>query len=486
MSLNRLIHNELYKLFHRKSFLITMIIMLGLVILINYISSMSSKISYDNYMYSDQNIEYLNSEIKSLDSTKASDVERYVELQSSLDTINLVKKYPDGAWQRYIILVQGNILYQSYNTAKYVLKDDAVIASTKKKLDDFVATLDANDWKVFANQEKAGYEKTITETEAAIKATDDKSKLITLNQTLATTKINLEVINMRLDKNIPYGNSYLNTALSSYTSGKTQLLSYDMNNLSEEQKQSIKEANRTIAEAKFELDNNIDINDTQTANMKLKSVVTTFLYLYVIIGIMVASSMVSEEFNKGTIKQLLIRPFTRGKILFAKYLTCLIGLLFGILCVIACQYIMGGILYGFGTYGQPVVLYNYETSTLIQMSVLKYIGITFLGALPEILLLMTLSFSISTIMASTPSAVVIPILTLLFSAIINSLTIMYQLEYMKFFPTMCWDLNQFFFGNETSYKYDSLNLSIIMSSIYFIGMLIIDFIYFKKKDIKNI
>jgi hypothetical protein len=44
MSLNRLIHNELYKLFHRKSFLITMIIMLGLVILINYISSVASKI----------------------------------------------------------------------------------------------------------------------------------------------------------------------------------------------------------------------------------------------------------------------------------------------------------------------------------------------------------------------------------------------------------------------------------------------------------
>ena len=486
MSLIRLINNEIYKLFHRKSFFITIIIMLCIVILINYISSVANNYNNEDWTLSDQNTTYVEEQIKSLDPNKSTDVDQYIEFQSELDTINLMKKYEADSWQRYIVMMKGHALYQALYTSKYVLKDTNAQATAQKDIDSLLAKLDSNDWKSFANEEKAEYEKTITDTEASIKATDDKSQLASLNKALETAKIGLESVNLRIDKNIAYGNNYLNNALSSYQAAKTSLLSFDMNKLSDTDKEAIKTDNKQIAESKYMLDNNININDSKTANMQLKDVATSFLYIYVIIGIMVACSMVSEEFNKGTIKQLLTRPFTRGKILFAKYFTCLIGLVFGILCVIACQYIVGGIIYGFGSYGQQIIQYDYSTSTLSQMSVFKYIGIGFLGNLPEILLLMTLSFTISTVMASTPSAVVIPILTLLFSSLINGLTELYQLEYMKFFPTMCWNLNQFFFGNETSYKYDSLNLSIIMSSIYLVCMLILSFIYFKKKDIKNI
>jgi ABC-2 type transport system permease protein len=48
---------------------------------------------------------------------------------------------------------------------------------------------------------------------------------------------------------------------------------------------------------------------------------TSFLNLFVVV---VAASIVAEEFSRGTIKFLLIRPFTRSQILFSKFVVCLI------------------------------------------------------------------------------------------------------------------------------------------------------------------
>jgi len=48
--------------------------------------------------------------------------------------------------------------------------------------------------------------------------------------------------------------------------------------------------------------------------------VSSFLNLVIVI---LAASTVAEEFSKGTIKFLLIRPFTRSQILFSKWLVCM-------------------------------------------------------------------------------------------------------------------------------------------------------------------
>ena len=52
----------------------------------------------------------------------------------------------------------------------------------------------------------------------------------------------------------------------------------------------------------------------------------------IILILMVASTIVAEEFTTGTIKLLLIKPFSRGKILLSKYLTVI---LFSVLIIIS-------------------------------------------------------------------------------------------------------------------------------------------------------
>lgn len=54
--------------------------------------------------------------------------------------------------------------------------------------------------------------------------------------------------------------------------------------------------------------------------------VTSFLNLFVVV---VAASSVAEEFTRGTIKFLLIRPYSRSQILFAKFITCMLYSLLG-------------------------------------------------------------------------------------------------------------------------------------------------------------
>ncbi len=50
---------------------------------------------------------------------------------------------------------------------------------------------------------------------------------------------------------------------------------------------------------------------------------TLFYILVIIIGVIIAARSMADEFVGGTIKLLLIRPWTRSKILLSKYIAVL-------------------------------------------------------------------------------------------------------------------------------------------------------------------
>ena len=81
------------------------------------------------------------------------------------------------------------------------------------------------------------------------------------------------------------------------------------------------------------------------------------LTLFIIITIvLIAGAIVSDEFNKGTIKLLLVRPFNRAKILLAKFITVLITVLFVMILTVILQFIVGGIFFGFESLSIPAVV----------------------------------------------------------------------------------------------------------------------------------
>ena len=96
------------------------------------------------------------------------------------------------------------------------------------------------------------------------------------------------------------------------------------------------------------------------------------------------------------------------------------------------------------------------------------------------------AFAISTLFTNSTLAITISLLGYMAASIINQLAIGYDLQFMKYFVTMNWDLSGYLFGSLPSMEGMTMGFSIVMCFIYLFAMLIPTFIIFKRKNIKNI
>ena len=201
---------------------------------------------------------------------------------------------------------------------------------------------------------------------------------------------------------------------------------------------------------------------------------------------MIAGTIVSEEFNKGTIKLLLVKPYSRNKILFSKFITILIMIIFSIFAVVVMELLIGGVIFGYDSLSVPILEYNFETGNLETLSIFTYLGIEIVTQLPKLVLLATLAFSFSTLFTNGPVAIAIPLLGYMSADVINMLVIQKKVDFMRFFVSLNWDFSEYLYGNLPSMEGMTIQFSIIMCMLYFIAMIIPTFIVFKKKNIKNI
>ena len=237
--------------------------------------------------------------------------------------------------------------------------------------------------------------------------------------------------------------------------------------------------------SRYIIENNIDLYKTDTKGM-LENFFNEYGIFIIVVIVMIAGTIVSEEFNKGTIKLLLVKPYSRLKILLSKYITTLIILGISLIAFIFMQLIVGGIVFGLDSLSTPVVQYNFNTNQLVELNIFTYLIIQILTQLPMLILLLTLAFALSTIFTNSALAITITLLGYMSPSIINILAIQYNVEIMKYFVTMNWDLSPYLFGGLASMEGMSLGFSILISIVYLLLMIIPTYIIFKKKNIKNI
>ena len=121
-----------------------------------------------------------------------------------------------------------------------------------------------------------------------------------------------------------------------------------------------------------------------------------------------------------------------------------------------------------------------------EYNLIVYCLLHLLALLPQYLIILSLSFFASTIVANTSVAMIISFISYFAGNIINVLIEANNIKYLAWFPTMCWDFTSYLFGGISSFQYSSLGLSIIVSLIVLLILIILSFGLFKKKDIKNI
>ena len=487
--MSNLIKNELTKIFKKKTIYITMLLIFLMIVFINCMNKYSNSSTYSAYMYSESYIESLKDELSNLNPEKPSDVTLYINLKSELDLSNLMEKYKDSDWKLSIINDRISPYITEINTYTYGAdKSEEQARKATKEMENIIAKLDENDWKYFANEDLQNANSMIEELNKQKAQTQDTEIIKGLNNEIENAKVEKEIAEYRLKKNIPYGVDYLNIALTRYQTSSGTLISYDLENkeLDFEEQKEYNNALTTKEESRYIIETGTNINKSDSLKGSLQYFYSKYGVFIIVVIIMIAGTIVSEEFNKGTIKLLLVKPYTRNQILLSKFLTVLIISAFVIVSTILMQILVGGILFGFGSIFEPVVVYNLSANAIQEINIFAYLGIQTLTQLPIIILLATLAFAISTIFSNSALAITISLLGYMGASIINQLAIAYKLTFMQYFVTMNWDLSQYLFGGLPYMEGMNLITSIIVCVVYLLIMLIPTFIIFKKRNIKNI
>ena len=475
-----LIRNELKKITKKKVIYIMFFVTLAFIILINIVGKKFQSASY--VIYDDESMNYYKEQLTP--ELEESDPDYYADCKSMYDSYELAKKYDEDSWQRQVISQR----IQPSLKIMYLEKSGETYNNARTKYDKDVEALEKNDWKYFVYQD-------LDETNLQILMTDESAS----NQ-LESLKDTKQALEWRLEKNISYDNSDLNSYLQCWLNARVSIRQYkDNKSPSQTEKVYHQQDVATEAIARYAIENGIDGTISNQGNSNLKyglaysakselfDAFSGYSLFIIILIIIVAGTIVSEEFNKGTIKLLLVRPYSRIKILLSKYITCLIVLVCSMVCVTLMQTVVGGIVFGFDSYKDPTVVYNFTTNSLNTVSILGTLATAALAILPKLILLMTLAFTLSTVITNTPVAIAIPLLGSMVESIINQLAIMYEkANFLKYFVTPNWDFSQYLYGSLPQMKGITLEFSVCICLAYFIVMMALSIWNFKNKNIKNI
>ena len=483
--MSKLIKNELIKIFSKKSMIVIGVIILVIIIGFNVLNKISQNMSNSYSAYSESYIQYLDEELAELDPNKPSDINKYVETKSQKDLATLAKDYKETSWQAEVIGTVISPIIEEMNNYEYIDKNNEALTTSKAQYDEMLTALKNNDWKYFANKELDSLNTQIEELNTLIAQDSENEDLKTQLKSLELQK---EVVNLRLDKNINYGSdNYKSIAVQNYRMYMGNYIqSSQGKNLTDEEKSEINGYLEKANLYKYDLYNDTEYQNTATANYTFQNSIGTYIAIIVMIVVIVAGVSISEEFNKGTVKLLLVRPYSRTKILISKLIAVFITMLITTVAILLLQFIIGGIVYGFGTYMMNVVQFDFTTNSIVTLNIFAYLGLIFICKLPIFILIGTLAFALSTLFLNSPLAVALPILGYMGSDMINMIAISYKWDWVKYFVTPNWDLSQYLFGGTPMFSGISIEFSITICAIYFVIMLVASIVSFKKRNIKNV
>ena len=486
--MNNLIKNELTKIFKKKSIYIILFVTLAFVIL----SNCMYKYFYNNgsySYYSEGYIEFAQKGLKELDPDKPSDTKMYIEYKTVLDVNDMMKQYDKDAWQIQIITSRIEPYVTERNTYLYgAEKNEAQANKINEQINELLEKLKNDDWKYFANEELKLAEEKVKTLEETIKNTVDKQEIENLKIELANAEIDLDVAKYRIEEDIKYGYDYMNVALTNYQQYGYNIIQMNNSNteLTHQEKKDYNKAIENKEISKYIIENHVDVEKPDDLRGILSRFFNEFGLFIIVIVVMIAGTIVSEEFSKGTIKLLLVKPYNRNKILLSKFITVLIMIVFSVVMLIGMELIVGGFVFGFDSLQVPVVVYNFNTNMIQEVNIFAYLGTQVIMILPSVILLATLAFALSAIFTNSPVAIALPLLGYMGVAVINQLAMQYNIGFLRYFVTLNWDFTQYLYGGMPLMEGLTPEFSVVICLLYFFIMMIPTFVIFKKKNIKNI
>ena len=246
---------------------------------------------------------------------------------------------------------------------------------------------------------------------------------------------------------------------------------------------------------KYALENNIEYdisneknlinNNKIDARIAFIRVFKHFNLIIVVIAIYISSTIITEEINKKTIKNLLTKPHKRRTILIAKMIACMVIIIITMIFIAFVQYIVGGIIFGFDSYTYNYIGYNYNTSQVFILNLFKYIVIVGFTKIFMYLIIVIFCILIGIMNKNIAMSMVLTLIVfLIFDTVMAEWSKVETFSVItRFFITNNWDFSVFLFGNTSNISGITLFTSIITYLIYFIIMFKISLTKFKKLEI---
>ncbi|MDR1940604.1 MAG: ABC transporter permease [Clostridiales bacterium] len=236
---------------------------------------------------------------------------------------------------------------------------------------------------------------------------------------------------------------------------------------------------------------NLDLYDKLTDPMSLDNGYgfvnfgLAFMYMFVMmIAIVIASATIASEYETGSIKLLLIRPYRRYKVLTAKFLFVAITL--------AVMFIfMYLILLLFGQTGSPFwteglnglnsrdVLVVFDARQVLIMSPLDIVTLEFVFYYINCLIYAVIAVMISTIFKSRAASVAVSVFVFFASQILSALLSSYS--WYKF---IIFNNTNFFVYMSTGPSLADMTLmfSVVVYAIYMVVFFALSYVVFEKRD----
>ncbi|TVY05520.1 ABC transporter permease [Paenibacillus cremeus] len=195
-----------------------------------------------------------------------------------------------------------------------------------------------------------------------------------------------------------------------------------------------------------------------------------FTALTAIFTVIVAGDIVASEFTWGTIKLLLIRPASRGKILLAKYVSVVLFMLTFLLVTLIVSYFTGLILFGVSGTVSP----DAGLSTIMKAYGLEFVSL---------LMSATLSFMISAVFRSSSLAIGLSIFLMFTSSAIVAVLAQLKYSWVKYLLFANTNLAPYVNGGKPVMPGMTLGFSVSVLVAYWIVFYVVSWLLFTKRDV---
>ncbi len=210
-------------------------------------------------------------------------------------------------------------------------------------------------------------------------------------------------------------------------------------------------------------------------SMLMSGLVTIFV-------VIVAAASVAEEFSGGTIKLLLIRPWSRSKILLSKYISVFLYALLLTILMFTSVLFINWLVFGVGNSGVDIAMMPDKTVSEVMAHLLKYYGLKFIGTI----MTLTIAFMLSSMFRSSVLAVGIALFQILIVNNIASLIMFLKQKWVDYVLFVHLDLTKYLSEDGLGIRPGmTLGFSLGVLAVYYVLFMALAWLVFTKRDVAN-